>query len=423
MGANSIALIPSACEVTKSHDTEYPFRQDSNFRYLTGFLEPDCTLVLVTDSENILSEYLFLREKDPFMELWMGERVGTSKAKELFDMNDAFSHKTLEEKIIELATGTQKIFYDLSHPSMGSLALHCFNSLQKRRKIKEHKPTTFSHLTPLLGRLRLIKDDSEIVALKKAMEKTSLAHQYAMSMTTSKSDENAVNNMMNFIFNSDNAEGPAYDSIIAGGQNALTLHYIKNNQVFKEGDLVLIDAGAQYNGMASDVSRTYPVNGKFSTAQKEIYQLVLDSQKASLREAKTGGNLPKMHEAVCRVLSEGLINLGIIKSSDELKKYYPHGTGHWLGLDVHDVCPYLDQENNDITFLPGMVFTCEPGLYFPVGDQNVPEKYQGIGIRIEDDILITEKGYENLSAMIPKEIAEVENICQKDPSSFSLYLH
>ncbi len=422
-----IALIPSAGFVTKSHDTEFPFRQHSDFRYLTGFGEPECMLVLLKDNDASMKSILFLRDSNPFMEMWMGKRAGLSKAMELLDIDDALPISSLEEKLPELLKGRERIYFDLTNDDLSQTVSKAFKQVLKLRKQKVTKPSSFNYLSPLIGRLKLIKDTNEILALKKGMEKTNLAHKYAMAMTNAKSSEAKVNNMINFVFNSDEAEGAAYDNIVAGGENALTLHYIENDKAFNDGDIVLIDAGAQYNGMATDISRSYPVNGKFTQAQETVYEIVLEAQKAALREAKPGSTLAKMHNEACKVLINGLIEHGILKGSldeelagGDFKKYYPHGTGHWLGLDVHDNCPYLDDKNEDILFSAGMVLTCEPALYFAKNDELVPKSWQGIGIRIEDDILITKESYENLSSMIPKEIKEVEETCKTSLESFSL---
>jgi Xaa-Pro aminopeptidase len=422
-----IALIPSANFVTKSHDTEFPFRQHSDFRYLTGFGEPECMLVLLKSDDGSMKTILFLRDSDPFMEMWMGKRMGLNKATDLLDIDEALPISSLVEKLPELFKGRKNIYFDLTNDELSQTVSKAFKQVLMLRKQKITKPSSFCHLTPLIGSLKLIKDSNEILALKKGMEKTNLAHQYAMAMSNSKSSEAKVNNMINFVFNSDEAEGAAYDNIVAGGENALTLHYIENDKAFNDGDIVLIDAGAQYNGMATDISRSYPVNGKFTEAQETVYELVLDAQKAALREAKPGSSLTIMHNEACKVLAAGLIEHGILKGTVEnelkgtnFKKYYPHGTGHWLGLDVHDNCPYLDENNEDILFKEGMVITCEPALYFAKGDELVPTNWQGIGIRIEDDILITRDGFENLSSMIPKEVKEVEETCKTPLDSFSL---
>jgi Xaa-Pro aminopeptidase len=420
-----VILIPSASMITKSNDTEFPFRQDSNFRYLTGFNEPDCLLVMIKGSKT--TSTLFLRPKDDFTEMWMGKRLGVEQACERLDVDDAYPIEEVKTKLPELILGHQNIYYDLTDAKLAKLVMTAFTSVHRMRKSKVTKPTSFHHLAPLLGTLKLRKSGKEILAMRKGMEQTDLGHRALMAMSKAGLNERKLERTLNLAFSDNLCEGTAYDSIVASGDNALILHYVENNSDLKDGDLVLIDAGAQFNGYATDVSRTYPVSGKFTDAQKIVYQLVLDAQKASLSAAKPGSTLTKMHEEACKVLVEGLIQHGILKGSaeEELKsgtfrKYYPHGTGHWLGLDVHDTCPYLTNDNEDMPFEEGMVMTCEPGLYFARGDEQVPESWQGIGIRIEDDIVITKNGYENLSSMIPKEIKEVEEACARSIDSLSL---
>jgi Xaa-Pro aminopeptidase len=250
----------------------------------------------------------------------------------------------------------------------------------------------------------------------------------AMALSQPGVNEKEINTLLTYLFNQEQGEGPAYDSIVAGGENALILHYINNNMTLKEGDLLLIDAGAQVNTYASDVTRTFPVNGKFTEAQAELYSLVLDSQKAAMAHMKIGNTLGSIHLETSKALATSLKDAGILSGSlDEImetgsyRTYYPHGTGHWLGLDVHDESPYLIDEGNDtlsdVSLEEGMAFTCEPGLYFPADDKNVPSKWRGIGIRIEDDLIMNESGFTNITSSIPKEIKEVEEACQGDLKS------
>ena len=279
-----------------------------------------------------------------------------------------------------------------------------------------------------MGELRLVKDQSEIQAMKKAAKLTDVGMRAAMALSRPGVNEKEINTLLTYLFNQEQGEGPAYDSIVAGGENALILHYINNNMTLKEGDLLLIDAGAQVNTYASDVTRTFPVNGKFTEAQAELYSLVLDSQKAAMAHMKIGNTLGSIHLETSKALATSLKDAGILSGSlDEImetgsyRTYYPHGTGHWLGLDVHDESPYLIDEGNDtlsdVCLEEGMAFTCEPGLYFPADDKNVPSKWRGIGIRIEDDLIMNESGFTNITSSIPKEIKEVEEACQGDLKS------
>jgi len=422
--AEGVFLFPSADYVTKSHDTEFPFRQNSHFKYLLGFNEPNCLLVLKKTHSGEHETVLFLREKDPFMEMWAGERTGTAKATDLLTIDKAYDISQLKEKLSDLLAGHKNIYFDLQNTSLSGLVKSATATLNAQRKRKVHKPNSWHDSTNAIGMLRLYKDQNEILAMKKAAALTNTAHRAAMAMAAPGVNEKDINTLFNFLFSQGDGSGAAYDSIIAGGKNALTLHYINNNKDLKDGDLLLIDAGSQVNLYASDVTRTFPINGQFTTAQKEIYSLVLNAQKTALAFAKAGVSLKDIHLETCRSLSKGMLELGILKGSldevmdkESFKAYYPHGTGHWLGLDVHDQSPYLDDNLEEIKLASGMTFTCEPGLYFPEHDANVPQAFKGIGIRIEDDILVTDSGLENLTNSIPKEIKEVEEACQRDLKS------
>lgn len=419
-----VVLVSGGDHKQKSNDTEFPFRIHSDFKYLLGFDEPQTLLVITKNELGVVRRHLFLRTKDAFSEMWMGLRLGVDKAKELLTVDETYPIGEMEEKLPDLMAGHKNLYFDFFDNDLRSIALNATKTVAGRRKAKVHKPLSWHDSRNILGTLRLVKDENEITALKQAMVLTEVGHKLAMAKTAPGVNEKEINNLLTFIFSQGEGEGPAYDSIVAGGKNALILHYIDNNKNLNDGDLLLIDAGSQLNTYASDITRTFPVNGKFSTPQAEIYTMVLDSQKTAFSLMKNGNTLSEIHEATSKSLLRSLIESKIINGSfDEnwekgsIKKYYPHGTGHWLGLDVHDTCPYLDDNLNDIQLAPGMIFTCEPGLYFPQDDQDIPEHYRGIGIRIEDDILMTEQGHENLSRSIPKEIKEVEEACNADPNT------
>lgn len=405
----------------RSHDTEFPFRIHSDFKYLLGFDEPGTFLVITKNEEGKVRRHLFLRDKDPLMEMWSGKRLGVERAKEILTIDEAYRLEKLSETLPEILVGHKNLYFDFFNVELRDLALKTTETLALRRKAKIHKPLSWHDSRFILGKLRLIKDQNEIMALRKGMELTDLGHRMAMAKASEGVNEKEIENLLNFVFSQESGEGPAYDSIVAGGVNALILHYIENNQALKKGDLLLIDAGAQYNTYATDVTRTFPVSGKFSAAQAEVYTMVLEAQKTAFGLMKKGNTLAQIHEATSKSLLRSMIDADIIKGDFDQcyeegvhRKYYPHGTGHWLGLDVHDMCPYLDEDLNDITLNEGMVFTCEPGLYFPENDPNIPMAFRGIGIRTEDDILMTKDGFENLSRSIPKEIKEVEEACSVD---------
>jgi Xaa-Pro aminopeptidase len=297
----------------------------------------------------------------------------------------------------------------------------------KKRKNSEQAPHNIFNIANFIEELRLVKDQNEILMMKKAMIATDKAHRAAMALAAPGRSEKEVNALIEFIFSYGDSQGNAYDNIVAGGNNANILHYIENNQALKDGDLLLIDAGSQLNNYATDITRTFPVNGKFTGAQRAVYDIVLEAQKTAISHSWPDRTSPELHKSTCNVLTQGLIDLKVLDGSlDEnlekgtFRKYFPHGTGHWLGLDVHDQNPYLDSNDEPIKFEPGVIFTIEPGLYFPAEDASLPEELKGIGIRIEDNILITENGHENLSSMIPKEIKEIEEACEKDYKDFLL---
>lgn len=421
-----IALIESAPHQTRSHDTEYPYRQDSNFKYLVGFEEPGSKLVILSHQKE-RQAVLFVRPKDELAEVWSGRRLGIEGARNLFDVDEVYSLDEFDQKMDELLLHHDTLYLDLFHaPETVNKMLNRCRTLSVKNRKKIATPQKLGNLLPLVGRLRLIKDQNEIAFIKKAAHITARAHKAAMALAAPGVNEREVQALIDYIYAKEGASGPAYESIVAGGDNANILHYVDNSDELKNGDLLLIDAGSEFNLYASDVTRTFPVNGKFSSIQKDVYQIVLEAQKASLRASKPGSCIADVHLEAAKVLALGLKDLGLLKeiptdllADPTFKSFYPHGTSHWLGLDVHDNCPYTDGPN-DISFAPGMIFTVEPGLYFPRGKAHIPESLQGIGIRIEDDILINDVGYENLTSMIPKEIKEVEEACSAD---YKKYIH
>ena len=419
------AIIPSGVEKIKSFDTGYPFRQDSNFNYLTGFEEPESLLVFCPQNPEGTTA-LFLRPKDKLAEMWEGRRMGLDKAKEVLGVDLVYSIHELDEKLPELLENHSKLYLDLfSNRPLVDKALRYLTKLAGRKKSKIVSPQNLINLPPLIGSMRLRKDATEIENIKKAAEISGKAHLAAMAFAGHEKNEYEVQALMEYIFKKEGSQGSAYQSIVAGGNNANVLHYINNNEVLKKDDLLLIDAGCEVNLYASDITRTFPIGGRFSPEQKEVYQIVLEAQKQALLQSKIGNTLTNNHDAATEVLVQGLLDLKVLKGtlSEHLEKqsfkdYWPHGTGHWLGLDVHDNSPYVNEEKSDIVFEEGMVFTIEPGLYLPAEDSNVPEKLRGIGIRIEDDVLITNNGHEILTHHAPKEIEAVEEACQKNYRDF-----
>ena len=418
---DGLAIIPSNDLFTRSNDTEHPFRQNSNFYYFTGFLETNSVLCLLKTNGK-QKTILFLEEKIPEMELWTGKRLGPKMAISTLGVDEAYSINDFEDKIKELIPGTKALYMNsFDQSKVSKIVLATTNKLWQSRKKVNFLPVSIHHLDYLTEEMRLIKEPGEIELMKEAAKRTSLGHRVAMAKTKPGLNERDIQAVMDYTFKMDLGDGPAYGMIVASGDNANVLHYIENSSTLKDGDLILIDAGSEYQLYASDVTRTFPINGKFTPAQKEVYNAVLKAQELAIESAKPGLTLKDIHKIASISLIESLIDFGLLEGDPEEiflngdhLKYYPHGTGHWLGLDVHDQCPYLDDKCNDIQLKENMVFTVEPGLYFSEDDKSIPEKYRGIGIRIEDDIQIIKNGSYNLTQDIPKTIEEIEKQCGED---------
>lgn len=403
---NSLAVLFSAKPQTRSNDTEYPYRQNSNFYYLTGFKEDNAALVILKKKKSYAT-YLFVQKKDKSLELWSGKRVGAKAAKKLFKVDDVLVMDEFEAKLIECIKESQNIYFD-------------FNMNDERvdkLRVKGKNFTTHENLAYLIGKQRLIKSDAEITLIKKAINITKEAHHYAMLNARTLKYESKLLASIEYVFKTNGAYSDAYTSIVACGDAANTLHYISNDKKLVDNELILIDAGCEYEYYASDITRSIPVNGKFTPAQKELYSMVLDVQLKIIAKIKSGVLRTELQADSEMLLCQGMIRLGILKGSlkkllkDKAhKKYYPHGIGHWMGIDVHDESPYRTTKGKEIPLKSGMVLTIEPGVYCPLDDESIPKEYRGIGIRIEDDILVKNDGYENLSAGIAKTVEEIEGL-------------
>jgi len=403
---NSVAVILSAKQQTRSNDTQYPYRQNSNFYYLSGFKEENSALVIIKKNKKTKS-YLFVQKKDASLELWTGKRLGELKAKELFCLDDVFIIDTFDSKIKEWLKECKNLYFDFSMQDERIERLREMGS-----KLYEHK-----NIAHIIGALRLIKSEAEIMLIKKALSITKEAHHKAMKSARNLEYEFELQAEIEYIFKKNGAYSDAYTSIVACGNSANTLHYISNNKPLVNGELILIDAGCEYDYYASDITRTIPMNGKFTDAQAELYEMILDVEVKIISMVKAGVYRSYLQEQSEELLCKGLIKLGILKGSLKkllknkvYKKYYPHGIGHWMGLDVHDEAPYKNKKGKEIELMSGMVLTIEPAIYIDKDDNAVPKKFRGIGIRIEDDILVREKGCENLSSSIYKTIKDIENI-------------
>jgi len=414
MGEGAIAILQAPPIQFRNRDSEYQYRPDSDFYYLTGFPEPEAVMVLKPGREH--GEYiLFCRERDPKSEIWVGARAGQEGAVEQYKADDSFPIDDMDDILPGLLEGVDRVFYTMGNYSdFDKRVIDWVNHLRKQSRSGVHTPGEFIALDHLLHDMRLIKSSFELKAMRKAAEISATAHCRAMQACQPGMYEYQIEAELLHSFMQQGARFPAYSSIVGGGANACVLHYVDNRDKLKSGDLLLIDAGAEYDYYAADISRSFPVNGKFSAAQAEIYQVVLDAQLAAIEQVRPGNHWNDPHEAAVRVMTEGLVKLGILKGKletliekEKYKTYYMHRTGHWLGMDVHDVGDYkIDDEWRLLE--PGMVMTVEPGLYIPANSKGVDKKWWDIGIRIEDDVLVTKEGHEVLTAGVPKDIAGIE---------------
>ena len=401
---NSVGVLFSASHKTRSNDTEYPFRQDSNFYYLTGLKEDNSSLI-ISKINGKTKTLLFVAKKDKTKELWNGKRLGEIEAKQRFRVDEVYTSDQFEVKLKELLIKSKTLYFDFS------LDYSKVKILKRYAK----QLSTHKNLALHVEQMRLLKSKAEIRLIKEAISITTLAHHDAIRYNKIGKNEYELLSEIEHVFKSNGAYSDAYTSIVACGNSANTLHYIENNKPLLKGELILIDAGCEYEYYASDITRTIPVNTKFTKAQKDIYNLVLNCEEKVIKKIKPNVKRTSLQKKAVKILTKGLVELGILKGNvkklikkEKYKKYYPHGIGHWMGLDVHDTCPYTDENGNEIRLQKGMVLTIEPAIYIDIDDKDVPKKYRGIGIRIEDDILVTKDGYENLSKGIVKSIKDIE---------------
>jgi Xaa-Pro aminopeptidase len=418
MEPNSVAIIPAAHEATRSYDTEYKFRQDSDFMYLTGFPEPDALAVI--DPARKRPFTLYVRPRDPEMETWFGRREGVEGAVKNYGADRAFPVDKFAGDIGKLLDGHDVLYYRFAVDKTLDQQILQYLSGQRVRRLKTaYPPHTISDPTVIIGDMRLHKTPEEVELMQRAADISAEAHVLAMKKTRPGMNEFQVESLIEAYMRENGASGVAYNSIIGGGENATILHYVENNRPLNDGDLLLVDAGAEYRGYAADITRTFPVNGKYTQPQREVYDVVLDVQLKCVEYTKVGNTVKGRQEYSIELLTEGMKKLGLLKgkTQDLIKKkaymkYYMHGVGHYLGMDVHDAGRYFTDQTakNSRPFAPGMVLTVEPGLYIPPDDRSAPAKYRGIGIRIEDDVVVTEDGNINLTAKVPKDPNEIEAI-------------
>ncbi len=414
MGEDAVAILPAALVRMRNRDAEFQYRQDSDFHYITGFDEPEAVVVLVPGREH--GEYiLFCRENDKKMETWNGLRAGQDGAIEKYAADDSFPIDDIDDILPGLLENKEKVYYTMGvHPDFDQRVIKWVNRLREQSRMGVHTPGEFVSLDHQLHDMRLYKSAAEIKVMRKAAEISAEAHIRAIQFCKPGKYEYQLEAELLHHFMQHGARSPAYSSIVGGGKNGCILHYVENSESLKDGDLVLIDAGAELECYAADISRTFPVNGKYSKEQRILYDIVLTAQLAAIEQVKPGNHWNDPHEAAIKVITQGLIDVGILKGKLETnieketyKDFYMHRTGHWLGMDVHDVGDYkVDDEWRVLE--PGMVLTVEPGLYISADHESVAKKWHNIGIRIEDDVLVTKDGHEVLSKNAPKDPDEIE---------------
>jgi Xaa-Pro aminopeptidase len=404
MKKGSMAIFFAAPQKIRSNDTQYPYRQDSNFYYLCGFKEDSSALMFIKTKQR-QECYMFVHKKDPLEELWNGKRLGVKKAKKYFDVDAVFAYDMFTKKLKEESASLQHLYYDFSL------------EYAKVKLLKSYVKNIYSlhNSAKIVQKMRLIKSDAEIALIKKAIAITKEAHHRAVTEVSKLNYEYELQAEIEYVFRYLGAYSDAYTSIVASGDNANILHYIENNSPLKKDGLVLIDAGCEYEYYASDITRTIPASGKFTPVQKSLYELVLKTQKEIIAMIKPGLLRSELQSKTEKLLTKGLCEIGVIKVGYKkalkkklIKEFYPHGIGHWMGIDVHDMAPYKSKKLKEIPLKAGMILTIEPGIYISKKNRNVEKKFRGIGIRIEDNILVTEDGYENLSVGIVKEPKEIE---------------
>ena len=411
---NSIAIIPSAREQLRSRDTEFHFRQDSDFYYLSGFSEPDAVLVLIPGRRH--GQFvMFCREKDPDMELWNGDRAGPDGACADYGADDAFPVGDIDDILPGLIEGRERVYYSMGRSAgFDRQIMGWVNSIRSKEAAGAVPPGEFNDLNHMLHDMRLSKSAAELRLMRRAADITARAHQRAMRQCRPGMYEYQLEAELQHEFLTSGARHPAYLSIVGSGANGCTLHYVANSAKMRDGDLVLVDAGCELDYYAADVTRTFPVNGRFSPPQRALYELVLRAQEAAIAEIRPGNHWNQPHDASVRVITAGLVQLGLLrgKVANLIKRkayrdFYMHRVGHWLGLDVHDVGDY--RVGGEWRLLePGMVMTVEPGIYVAPQNRKVAAKWRGIGIRIEDDVVVTRDGCEVMTAKAPKTVEEIE---------------
>ena len=410
---NSVLLIPGANTQYRNADSAYAFRQDSNFYYLSGFCEPDSLMAIINNDDGINS-IIFVPPKDKLKEIWDGHRLGPIGAVKEFLFDKAYDNSEIDNMMPEILFGCDQVLYPIGKKNGFDQKVIDWTTVASS-KDRHSKSINILDASSTIGNARLIKDDHEISLIKKACDISAEAHIEAMKNVKNAESEQSIESLYVYEFSKRGGRFPAYTPIVAGGENACVLHYIENNKKLNKNELLLVDAGCEYEMYASDITRTYPISGKFSKEQLEIYKIVLDAMNAAIDKVKEGNNIMEPQEISEKIITNGLVELGLLHGDPEelhkkgaFKDFYMHKIGHWLGLDVHDAGDYMEGDDF-MKFKPGMITTIEPGIYIS-RSMDVDDKWKGIGIRIEDDILVTKDGNENLTKKVPSDPAEIESL-------------
>ena len=410
---NSVLLIPGANTQYRNADSAYAFRQDSNFYYLSGFCEPDSLMAIINNDDGINS-IIFVPPKDKLKEIWDGHRAGPIGAVKEFLFDKAYDNSEIDNMMPEILFGCDQVLYPIGKKNGFDQKVIDWTT-EASSKDRHSKSINILDASSTIGNARLIKDDHEISLIKKACDISAEAHIEAMKNVKNAESEQSIESLYVYEFSKRGGRFPAYTPIVAGGENACVLHYIENNKKLNKNELLLVDAGCEYEMYASDITRTYPISGKFSKEQLEIYKIVLDAMNAAIDKVKEGNNIMEPQQISEKIITNGLVELGLLHGDPEelhkkgaFKDFYMHKIGHWLGLDVHDAGDYMEGDDF-MKFKPGMITTIEPGIYIS-RSMDVDDKWKGIGIRIEDDILVTKDGNENLTKKVPSDPAEIESL-------------
>ena len=413
-----VAILPTAPIRTRNRDVDFPFRPDSDFYYLTHFPEPEAVAVLVPNRTH--GEFiLFCRDRNPEKEIWEGKRAGVDGAQEAYGADDAFPIDDIDDILPGLLENREKVFCSMGrNPEFDHRLMAWVNEVRSKARNGVHAPGEFVDLDHILHEMRLIKQPEELRLMRRAAKVSARAHRRAMTACHSGAMEYEIEAELLYEFAKGGGRFPAYPPIVGGGANGCILHYTENSDELRDGELLLIDAGAEMDGYAADITRTFPVNGRFSGAQKAVYEIVLEAQLAAISRVRANSHWNEPHDTAVRILAQGLRDLGLLKGdvdalveNGDYKRFYMHRTGHWLGMDVHDVGDYKVSGSWRI-LEPGMVLTVEPGLYIAGGSKEVPREFWNIGVRIEDDVLVTRDGNEVLSHEAPKTVSEIETVMQ-----------